>query len=150
MLKDLYARSIERGYREKPLVSYRGLKPDVVNEINRVLAEMEARGVPQLREIIARPMKKANWNARMSTGGRLEINTRNSKSLVTLQEAIDASLEGYGERARQEYERLLPKLESMTAVQQRKMNSFAEHFKFSRWSMKTIRLLCLSTRWHIN
>ena len=83
-------------------VSYKGLKVDVANKINKQLSdEIEINGLPLLNRIQARPIKKQGWAARISQHGELELNTVTFKNLDRIPET----------EAMQEFVKVRPLLE---------------------------------------
>lgn len=77
-------------------VSYRGLKPDMANQLNRTLSEQMRRGVPRFRTIKA-THSKDGWGARASNTGNFQINTRLAKSLDDLRALMESEQQRFAE-----------------------------------------------------
>jgi len=131
--RDSYAFGVEKGYKQKPVVSYRGMDIEMSNATNQRLYMLQQRGAPKLWSIRATNTKAA-WQARIGSGN-LEINTRFSKSRATYADFISISEAQYDKKANFMYNELVRSKEWMSPDDIRRLNVMEEHFKFSRWQV---------------
>jgi len=116
-------------------VNYKGIDIDVANDINRTIYEQQQRGIPKVWSITTKSPKGAQWAARMSTSGELEINSSLMKSRAMVAEATRKAEAQFGEEGRRALRELQAARSRLDPRQLRMLRALEENLKYSRFTV---------------